>query len=516
MCYSGFVSMASPELPNLEAAQGPASEEEHAELASVLASPLFRRSPKVSRLLSYLCEKHFRGETSHITEYGIAVDVLGRDAGFNPQVDAVVRVDAHHLRKRLKEYYATEGREHKLAILIPAGCYAPEFVIRPEPGAAGKAQEAMPASAEPLQVAGNSWPGPLRTGRPWFLGMLALSALAVTLYAVRTSWRPMTRTPGSAGPLPVSLEADQGIRILAGVRTGDYIDRAGRTWLNDRYFQGGTTFHRPGREILRTPDPEIFQSGREGQFVYEIPLDPGVYELRLYFAETGVASEGLRGVNLAINGIPHSTLDVASDAGAVNTAAAKIYTDVSPARDGLLHLTFSGSDPSFVNAFEIVRGIPGKMRPLRFSSRDSVFRDRLGRIWLPEMGVSGGRRSARIAPISGTDDPELYVTQRFGHFTYSISVVEGRRYTVTLHFAETWFGLPNSAGGVGKRIFDVYCNGTTLLNNFDILQDTVGIPNRALVKVLRGIPASPQGKLEISFVPVANYALLSAIEVEQE
>jgi len=303
---------------------------------------------------------------------------------------------------------------------------------------------------------------------------------------------------------------------MAGDRIGNYIDKAGRIWLTDRYFQGGAPFHHPDHEILRTQDPEIFQSGREGQFAYEIPLDPGIYELRLYFAETEALSEGLRGVNLAINGIPHSTLDVASDAGGVNFAAVKIYTDISPARDGLLHLTFQGSDPSFVNALEIVPGIPGKMRPIRYTTRDTIFLDHLGRIWLPEVGVSGGRRSARIAPITGTEEPDLYVTQRFGHFSYSISVVERGRYTVTLHFAETWFGLPNSPGGVGKRIFDVYCNGATLLKNFDILQETGGIPNRAVRKVFRGIPASPQGKLEITFVPVANYALVTAIEVEQD
>lgn len=509
--------MASPESPNPDVAQRHASEQERAEVARVLASPLFGRSPKISLLLSYLCEKYFRGESSQITEYGIAVNVLGRDAGFNPQVDAVVRVDAHHLRKRLKHYYATEGREHKVAIVIPTGSYAPEFVRRAEPDAAEeKAQVSLPPSSGPSRAFGSPWPKSLRIGRRWVLGGVALTVLAATLYAVRTAWRPAARTSASERQLPLPLETDDGIRILAGARSGNYLDQAGRTWLTDRFFKGGTTFHHPSHEIFRTLDPEIFQNGREGQFAYEIPLDPGVYELRLYFAETGVASEGLRGVNLAINGIPLSTLDVASDAGAVNAAAVKIYTDISPARDGWLHLTFSGSDPSFVNALEIVRGIPGKMRPLRFSARDGAFRDHLGRIWLPEMGVSGGRRSARLAPISGTDDPELYVTQRFGHFNYSISVVEGRRYTLTVHFAETWFGLPNSTGGVGKRVFNVYCNGATLLNNFDILSDTGGVPNRALVKVFRSVPASPQGKLEISFVPVANYALVSAIEVEQE
>ena len=510
--------MASPLSPNLEAIRRPTNELARTELASVLGSALFQRSPKLSLLLSYLCEKYFRGEASQISEYGIAVDVLGRDVGFNPQVDAVVRVDTHHLRKRLKQYYATEGSEHRVLIDIPSGRYEPEFVLRSESDAREeKAEEdCLPGPDPPFAVAGGERPKPPRIDWRWLIGGLALAAAAVALYAGLAPGRPAVRTASTLSSLRLPFEGDDGIRILAGDRPGNYIDRAGRTWLTDRFFKGGTTFYHPGREILRTPDPEIFQTGREGQFAYEIPLAPGVYELHLYFAETGVASEGLRGVNLAINGIPHATLDVASDAGGVNGAAVKIYKDISPAGDGLLHLTFQGSDPSFVNALEIVRGTPGKMRPLRFTTRDSVFRDHLGRMWLPEMGVSGGRRSARIAPIRGTDDPELYVCQRFGHFNYSISVAEGGHYTVSLHFAETWFGGPNSAGGVGKRIFDVYCNGATLLKNFDILRDTGGIANRALVKVFRNVSASPQGKLEISFVPVANYALITAIEVAEE
>ena len=102
------------------------------ELATVLASDIFKRSPQLSRLLLYLCEKCFKGSAGEITEYGIGLDVLGRDPGFDPQQDALVRVNAHHLRKRLKEYYATTGRDHEIQIVLPSGCYAPQFVPQPE------------------------------------------------------------------------------------------------------------------------------------------------------------------------------------------------------------------------------------------------------------------------------------------------------------------------------------------------------------------------------------------------
>jgi hypothetical protein len=156
------------------------------------------------------------------------------------------------------------------------------------------------------------------------------------------------------------------------------------------------------------------------------------------------------------------------------------------------------------------------MLPVRITARDTIYRDHLGQIWMPDQYFLGGRRSMRRTAIEGTADPELYIGQRFGHFSYSIPVVEGGHYTIALHFAETYFTPPESVGGVGSRVFDVYCNGTTLLKDFDILKETDGIGNRTVVKIFHNVPASPQGKINLSFVPITNYALVTAIEVTEE
>lgn len=110
----------------------PTKEQERAELAAVLATETFTRSSKLSRLLSYLCDKYFAGERNGLKEYSIAVEALGRNSEFDPQLDAAVRVDTHYLRKRLKECYAGEARDHKIQIVIPKGQYIPQFLSRPE------------------------------------------------------------------------------------------------------------------------------------------------------------------------------------------------------------------------------------------------------------------------------------------------------------------------------------------------------------------------------------------------
>jgi hypothetical protein len=531
-------------LPVLTERASESQERERAELAAVLECEFFRRSPQISRLLSYLCEKYFEGRANEIKEYTIAVDVLGRGTEFDPQIDAIVRVDAYHLRKRLKQYYASDGMDHEIQLVLPAGQYTPKFISRTETDVPAPA-EIAPAEQPPSAVTAVMVPEPLpptaplqlpQPARAWLMPGLALAivlAAAAVLWFVRPNANPDAKRPAdtptgavAAKPAtpelaPVLADNDEGaIRIMAGDRKTNYVDKAGHLWLPDRYFTGGTPFRRVPIEIRRTQDPLLFENGREGGFAYKIPLQPGTYDLRLYFAETWFKGEALRSVNVAVNGLQASSFDIISDAGGVDTATTKVFRNVSPGKDGTLDLIFQGSreNPSFLNAIEILPGVagsvPGKMRPIRLTTGEHPYQDKTGHFWLPDESAYGGRRSTRSTPMEGTVDPGLYQNQRFGHFTYSIPVAEGGHYTVVLHFAETWFGTSNAPGGPGSRVFDVYCNGTTLLKEFDILRE--GASNRVLIKTFHGIPASPQGKLNLEFTPRVNYALINAIEIVEE
>ncbi len=95
-----------------------------------------------------------------------------------------------------------------------------------------------------------------------------------------------------------------------------------------------------------------------------------------------------------------------------------------------------------------------------------------------------------------------------------LPVVPGREYTVRMYFFEGWFGTKSGGmGGVGSRVFDVYCNGTTLAKDFDILQQQAS--GTATVNVHHVKPTA-HGMLELSFAPVKNYPLINAIEVDPE
>src|SRR5580692_4090902 len=105
-------------------------QENRMELERVLASPNFRRAPALCKFLSYICESYFKGLAHEIKEYNIAVSALGRRSGFEPQVDPIVRVSAHSLRKRLESYYQGEGRLNPIRIVLPVGSYVPVFQKR--------------------------------------------------------------------------------------------------------------------------------------------------------------------------------------------------------------------------------------------------------------------------------------------------------------------------------------------------------------------------------------------------
>jgi len=129
-------------------------------------------------------------------------------------------------------------------------------------------------------------------------------------------------------------------------------------------------------------------------------------------------------------------LDVVADAGASRTADVKVFPDIRPGPDGVLHLEFAGEDgmPAMVSAIEILPGAQGHMRPVRVLARQSAYYSNDSHWWSPDDYFEGGQLAVYAEPVTGTDDPELYETERWGNFSYAIPASPGR-YSITLHFA---------------------------------------------------------------------------------
>jgi hypothetical protein len=99
-----------------------------AQVARILASEGFARSPRMQRFLEFVVEETLTGRAAHLGEYAIAVSVFDRGEDFEPALDPIVRNDARRLRLKLAEYYRTAAHlEDRVSIGIPKGGYVPVF-----------------------------------------------------------------------------------------------------------------------------------------------------------------------------------------------------------------------------------------------------------------------------------------------------------------------------------------------------------------------------------------------------
>jgi hypothetical protein len=330
---------------------------------------------------------------------------------------------------------------------------------------------------------------------------------------------------------PVGLPVGDELRILAGA-SRSYVDRAGKLWGPDAFFSGGKGVRSTVQHIWRTQDANIYRSSRQGDFQYDIPLKPGVYELRLHFAETfygpeeiGGGGEGSRVMTASINGKALlNDFDVVLDAGGSRTADVKVFTGISTGSDGQLHLSFSSvrGGSAMLSAIEILPGVKVGQRPVRIVTRDVPYYSNDSRWWGPDTYFKGGQLSSSDDPAIDADDPEMYETERWGHFSYAIPVAPGR-YTATFHFIEHRFDAANrdryqdsseEKSEARGRLFSVFCNGKAVLQNVDLIKEAG--ENRPLIRKVSGLESNAQGKLLLEFVPLRNYATLTAIEIVPE
>ncbi|MBA2521257.1 MAG: L,D-transpeptidase family protein [Chloroflexia bacterium] len=122
-----------------------------------------------------------------------------------------------------------------------------------------------------------------------------------------------------------------------------------------------------------------------------------------------------------------------------------------------------------------------------------------------------------VTEIDGTDEPELYLTQRRGDargkpgdFAYAIPVPGPGTYQVRLHFAEIYWGAEGGApGGRGKRIFSVDAEDQPALIDYDIYDD-VG-PMVAVVKQFT--VEVDDDTLDLYFYGTHDQPMVAAIEV---
>ena len=482
---------------------------------------LLGRSTRPGRLLEYLGARYFEQREEQLTEFTIATAVFGRsEKKFDPSADAVVRVEAHRLRKKLRDIYENDSRSHALQISLPAGTYVPKFTAAAEP---------VPEHPEHVPNAdADIADGSARVRRvprwAWSIGILAVTAGAIVGVALNGRSRgqqpaaPAAETTRPIASASAGSDRITELHVLSGYGGSDVIDNSGVRWTPDRYFVGGGQWSRDSGFVRGTSRPFLFGNWRTGEFGYHIPLVDGTYELRLFFISAfRGGDEKLSGFNVVLNGKPLlDAFDVNMSANGANTAEEQVFRDVRPGNDGLLKIWFTNQVGSpMLNGLALTPGVPGKLKPIRIIMQPTSFVDHQGQRWGADDYFQNGFSATERRKVSGTADPELFGAERYGHFSYAIPVDRRGRYKVVLHFAEFYHGpqLPGG-GGVGSRVFHVFCNGQTLLRDFDVYKEAGSL--RVITKTFPNVVPSAQGKINLMFEPVVNNATVSGIEILDE
>lgn len=167
-----------------------------AELAAILSSESFSSSKRCRDFLEFVVKRTLAGDHESLTERFLGVELFGRSVDYETATDAVVRVRANDVRRRLAQYYSTR-KTGPIRIELIAGGYIPEFhrtqqepghspekpvVVSPVTMLSGSAVTVTPVAA--LAVDNPDKPAPGSTAYRRHRSLLALCSIGAAVIAV--------------------------------------------------------------------------------------------------------------------------------------------------------------------------------------------------------------------------------------------------------------------------------------------------------------------------------------------
>jgi DNA-binding protein len=327
------------------------------------------------------------------------------------------------------------------------------------------------------------------------------------------------------------------VRINCG-GSAPYVDPlTNNTWSADINFQNGSRYNVCPAEIFNTTIDTVFCSerwfggGTGVNGTYTIPVIPGMYTVRLLFAELFFNSPGSRVFNVYLqNRLVRSSLDIRAVTGARNTSLILPFKATVPSTDPNVRVKLQTiAQNAKISGIEIVpydgsvTDMPTSqptMRPTRAPTNvyetirincgyNLPYTDSLAREYAPDQFFEGGSTVSNVVSIANTVDDTLYQFDRVGDiFTYEIPVPIGS-FAISLLFSE------NEYNATGQRLFDIDVEGE-VLKNVDIFQLAGGAFRAARLQVFQVVE---DNFLSIRFTrsaqfPNAGLPKVSAIEVE--
>lgn len=330
------------------------------------------------------------------------------------------------------------------------------------------------------------------------------------------AWMPrvtmLDETPTAAASEPTTAV----VRVNCGAPE-QAVDHQGNCWSADRFFSGGEGFASTGVPPVAA-DEELYVCWRAGdEFTYSIPVAPGLYALRLKFAECEHEWSFLRPFDLDING--RSVLrnfDVCWIARGPLRTVERVFRYLVPDADGNLVLRFRGGweplpetkSEAMIQAIEVV---PEDKTALRIDAGATApYIDWNSFVWESDTFCDGDVIQAD-GPVDQASpalyDQALYQTARTGKILrYALPASPGL-YTVHLKFAEMWLAE------IGQRPMHIDINGARFKKNWDPAA-AAGRTGMAIDLRAENITPDSDGRIAVVISAAGEHdAIVQALEI---
>lgn len=168
-------------------------------LRELVESQAFKGSRRGQQFLEYIVEKALTGHGDELKERNLGVELFGRPPSYDTGQDAIVRVTASDVRKRLHQFYSETPAAFRIE--LPSGSYTPHFrtVAVPEP--------VLPA---PAPAVSQRW---WRQRAVW-AGVLLVAAVSAATVVWQRNRTPASHAPYQVLPWSALLQSGHQIQLV--------------------------------------------------------------------------------------------------------------------------------------------------------------------------------------------------------------------------------------------------------------------------------------------------------------
>jgi hypothetical protein len=204
-------------------------------LRLIVEGEAFKGSRRSAQFLLYVVERSLDQQLEALKERTIGIELFGRPPAYDTGEDAIVRVTASDVRRRLLQHYGRAGQDTEFRVALPTGGYIPEIhrsltqrpvigsvaVESPQPsdGPEEKPVLALPAVHEVHADGAGVDPIPATHTFQWPRQLAFLAALAVIVVLVFWLWHSpvLARSAHASETSPWSLifHSSQPVQVIA-------------------------------------------------------------------------------------------------------------------------------------------------------------------------------------------------------------------------------------------------------------------------------------------------------------